>query len=42
MSWVQIAVNQSIEDIFDEDADEMCVVQKEWNSTMKKRLKVFP
>ncbi|XP_035174633.1 protein YAE1 homolog [Oxyura jamaicensis] len=39
MSWVQVAVNQSSEDIFDEDADEMCVVQKEWNSTMKKRLK---
>lgn len=39
MSWVQVAVNQSNEDIFDEDADEMCVVQKEWNSTMKKRLK---
>ncbi|NXK53575.1 YAED1 protein, partial [Chauna torquata] len=39
MSWVQVAVNRSSEDIFDEDADEMCLVQKEWNSTMKKRLK---
>ncbi|NXI67976.1 YAED1 protein, partial [Anseranas semipalmata] len=39
MSWVQVAVNRSSEDIFDEDADEMYLVQKEWNSTMKKRLK---
>ncbi|NXT61025.1 YAED1 protein, partial [Chaetops frenatus] len=39
MSWVQVAVSQSNEDIFDEDADEMYVLQKEWNSTMKKRLK---
>ncbi|NXS02854.1 YAED1 protein, partial [Oxylabes madagascariensis] len=39
MSWVQVAVRQSSEDIFDEDADEMYLLQKEWNSTMKKRLK---
>ncbi|NXP46010.1 YAED1 protein, partial [Heliornis fulica] len=39
MSWVQVALNQSSEDIFDEHADEMCLLQKEWNSTMKKRLK---
>ncbi|NXL87964.1 YAED1 protein, partial [Alectura lathami] len=39
MSWVQAAVNGSSEDVFDEDADEMYLVQKEWNSTMKKRLK---
>ncbi|NXO61830.1 YAED1 protein, partial [Phainopepla nitens] len=39
MSWVKVAVSQSSEDIFDEDADEMCLLQKEWNSTMKKRLK---
>uniref|UniRef100_A0A6G1RKN0 Yae1 domain containing 1 n=1 Tax=Hypotaenidia okinawae TaxID=2861861 RepID=A0A6G1RKN0_9GRUI len=38
MSWVQVAVSQSSEDIFDEDADEMYLLQKEWNSTMKKRL----
>ncbi|XP_062425559.1 protein YAE1 homolog [Rhea pennata] len=39
MSWVQVAISQSSEDIFDEDADEICIAQKEWNSTMKKRLK---
>uniref|UniRef100_A0A8C5TDR0 YAE1 maturation factor of ABCE1 n=1 Tax=Malurus cyaneus samueli TaxID=2593467 RepID=A0A8C5TDR0_9PASS len=39
MSWLQVAVSQSNEDIFDEDADEMYLLQKEWNSTMKKRLK---
>ncbi|XP_074939783.1 protein YAE1 homolog isoform X1 [Phalacrocorax aristotelis] len=39
MSWVQAAVSRSNEDIFDEDADEMYLLQKEWNSTMKKRLK---
>ncbi|NWI50438.1 YAED1 protein, partial [Calyptomena viridis] len=38
MSWVQVAVSRSSEDIFDEDADEMYLLQKEWNSTMKKRL----
>ncbi|NWV41027.1 YAED1 protein, partial [Grantiella picta] len=39
MSWVQVSVSQSNEDIFDEDADEMYLLQKEWNSTMKNRLK---
>ncbi|KAM7072480.1 protein YAE1 homolog isoform 2-T3 [Acridotheres tristis] len=39
MSWVQVAISQSNEDIFDEDADEMYLLQKEWNSTMKRRLK---
>ncbi|NXV38598.1 YAED1 protein, partial [Rissa tridactyla] len=39
MSWVQVAVSRSSEDIFDEEADEMYLLQKEWNSTMKKRLK---
>ncbi|KAM8811477.1 protein YAE1 homolog [Eudromia elegans] len=39
MSWVQAATSQSGEDVFDEDADEIYVAQKEWNSTMKKRLK---
>ncbi|NXN24422.1 YAED1 protein, partial [Nycticryphes semicollaris] len=39
MSWVRVAVSQSGEDIFDEDADEMYLLQKEWNITMKKRLK---
>ncbi|NXO02207.1 YAED1 protein, partial [Rhinopomastus cyanomelas] len=39
MSWVQVAVSQCSEDIFDEDADERYLLQKEWNSTMKKRLK---
>ncbi|NWU99131.1 YAED1 protein, partial [Upupa epops] len=39
MSWVRLTVSQSNEDIFDEDADERYLLQKEWNSTMKKRLK---
>ncbi|NWR93128.1 YAED1 protein, partial [Furnarius figulus] len=39
MSWVQAAVSRASEDVFDEDADEMCLLQKEWNSAMKKRLK---
>ncbi|NXS34735.1 YAED1 protein, partial [Pomatostomus ruficeps] len=39
MSWVQVALSRSNEDIFDEDADELYLLQKEWNSTMKKRLK---
>ncbi|XP_040519644.1 protein YAE1 homolog [Gallus gallus] len=39
MSWVQVVANRSNEDIFDEDADEMYPVQKEWNNTMRKRLK---
>ncbi|NXJ65793.1 YAED1 protein, partial [Rostratula benghalensis] len=39
MSWARVAASQSGEDIFDEDADEMYLLQKEWNITMKKRLK---
>ncbi|NXG74500.1 YAED1 protein, partial [Baryphthengus martii] len=39
MSWLQVALSRSSEDIFDEDADEMYLLQREWNSTMKKRLK---
>ncbi|NWR80581.1 YAED1 protein, partial [Centropus unirufus] len=39
MSWVQVAVSQSGEDIFDDEADEMYLLQKEWNTTMKQRLK---
>ncbi|NXA14952.1 YAED1 protein, partial [Sapayoa aenigma] len=39
MSWVQAAVSRSSEEIFDEDGDEMYLLQKEWNSTMKRRLK---
>ncbi|NWJ05708.1 YAED1 protein, partial [Crypturellus undulatus] len=39
MSWVQAANSLSSDDIFDEDADEIYIAQKEWNSTMKKRLK---
>ncbi|NXD27247.1 YAED1 protein, partial [Spelaeornis formosus] len=39
MSWVRVAVSQSNEDVFDEDADEIHLLQKEWNNTMKKRLK---
>ncbi|NWU85889.1 YAED1 protein, partial [Onychorhynchus coronatus] len=39
MSWVQAAVGRFNEDIFDEDADEIYLLQKEWNTTMKKRLK---
>ncbi|NXX78089.1 YAED1 protein, partial [Urocolius indicus] len=39
MSWVKVAVNRSSEDVFDEDANEMYLLQKEWNITMKKRLK---
>uniref|UniRef100_A0A8B9PIH1 YAE1 maturation factor of ABCE1 n=1 Tax=Apteryx owenii TaxID=8824 RepID=A0A8B9PIH1_APTOW len=39
MSWVQVAISRSSEDIFDEDADEIYIAQKEWNSAMKKRLK---
>uniref|UniRef100_A0A8C3SBL9 YAE1 maturation factor of ABCE1 n=1 Tax=Chelydra serpentina TaxID=8475 RepID=A0A8C3SBL9_CHESE len=39
MSWVQAAVSQPSEDVFDEDADELHLVQKEWKSTMEKRVK---
>ncbi|XP_028605451.2 protein YAE1 homolog [Podarcis muralis] len=39
MSWVQAAVSQHSEDVFDEDANEMDIAQKEWKSTMEKRVK---
>uniref|UniRef100_A0A8C8STF8 YAE1 maturation factor of ABCE1 n=1 Tax=Pelusios castaneus TaxID=367368 RepID=A0A8C8STF8_9SAUR len=39
MSWVQAALSQPNEDVFDEDADELHLVQKEWKSTMEKRVK---
>ncbi|XP_074844188.1 protein YAE1 homolog [Carettochelys insculpta] len=39
MSWVQAAVSRPSEDVFDEDADELHLVQKEWKSTMEKRVK---
>ncbi|XP_054846772.1 protein YAE1 homolog [Eublepharis macularius] len=39
MSWVQSAVNQMNDEVFDEDADEMGIAQKEWKSTMEKRVK---
>ncbi|XP_062985591.1 protein YAE1 homolog [Elgaria multicarinata webbii] len=38
MSWVRAAVNQHGEDVFDEEGDEMDVAQKEWKSTMEKRV----
>lgn len=40
MSWVQSAVSQANGDVFDEDADEMGIAQKEWKSTMEKRVRV--
>lgn len=40
MSWLQSAVSQSSEDVFDENADEMDIAQKEWKSAMEKRVKV--
>nr|XP_056713807.1 protein YAE1 homolog [Euleptes europaea] len=39
MSWVRLAVSQANDDVFDEDADEMGIAQKEWKSTMEKRVK---
>ncbi|XP_015273397.1 PREDICTED: yae1 domain-containing protein 1 isoform X1 [Gekko japonicus] len=39
MSWVRSAVSQPNDDVFDEDADEMGIAQKEWKSTMEKRVK---
>ncbi|XP_077160710.1 protein YAE1 homolog [Paroedura picta] len=39
MSWVQSALSQANDDVFDEDADEMGIAQKEWKSTMEKRVK---
>ncbi|XP_066483783.1 protein YAE1 homolog [Tiliqua scincoides] len=39
MSWVRSVLSQPAEDVFDEDADEMAVAQKEWRSAMEKRVK---
>uniref|UniRef100_A0A8C5SXD9 Essential protein Yae1 N-terminal domain-containing protein n=1 Tax=Laticauda laticaudata TaxID=8630 RepID=A0A8C5SXD9_LATLA len=39
MSWLQSAISQCYEDVFDEDADEMDIAQKEWKSAMEKRIK---
>ncbi|XP_058038262.1 protein YAE1 homolog [Ahaetulla prasina] len=39
MSWLQSAVSQCGEDVFDENADEMDLAQKEWKSAMEKRVK---
>ncbi|XP_070585608.1 protein YAE1 homolog [Erythrolamprus reginae] len=39
MSWLQYSVNQCGEDVFDENADEMDIAQKEWKSAMEKRVK---
>ncbi|KAF7247811.1 hypothetical protein EYD10_06227 [Varanus komodoensis] len=39
MSWVQGVVNQRGEDVFDEEADEMELVHKEWKTAMEKRVK---
>ncbi|XP_032090393.1 protein YAE1 homolog [Thamnophis elegans] len=39
MSWLQPAVSQCGEDVFDENADEMDIAQKEWKSEMEKRIK---
>lgn len=41
MSWVRSALSQASEDVFDEEADEMDVAQKEWRSAMEKRVKVM-
>uniref|UniRef100_A0A2D4N584 Essential protein Yae1 N-terminal domain-containing protein n=1 Tax=Micrurus spixii TaxID=129469 RepID=A0A2D4N584_9SAUR len=39
MSWLQSAISQCDEDVFDENADEMDIAQKEWKSAMEKRVK---
>uniref|UniRef100_A0A8D0CGH7 Essential protein Yae1 N-terminal domain-containing protein n=1 Tax=Salvator merianae TaxID=96440 RepID=A0A8D0CGH7_SALMN len=39
MSWVQLTAGRHSEDVFDKDADEIDVAQKEWKSTMEKRVK---
>ncbi|XP_043921530.1 protein YAE1 homolog [Protopterus annectens] len=39
MSWLK-SVSHSGDDVFDEEADEMLVSQREWGSTMDKRVKV--
>ncbi|KAM3593371.1 uncharacterized protein V6R79_011482 [Siganus canaliculatus] len=38
MSWVK-AVSRSEEDVFDENADELNLLTKEWTSNMKKRVR---
>lgn len=39
MSWLK-AASTSGDDVFDENADEMSVMSKEWVSNMKKRVRV--
>lgn len=39
MSWLK-AASSCGDDVFDENADEMSVMSKEWASNMKKRLRV--
>ncbi|XP_063160228.1 protein YAE1 homolog [Candoia aspera] len=39
MSWLQSVISQCNEDVFDENADEMEIAQKEWKSAMEKRVK---
>lgn len=39
MSWLK-AVESCGDDVFDENADEMSVMSKEWASNMKKRIQV--
>uniref|UniRef100_A0A8D0HFC5 YAE1 maturation factor of ABCE1 n=1 Tax=Sphenodon punctatus TaxID=8508 RepID=A0A8D0HFC5_SPHPU len=39
MSWVQVVLSQLNEDVFDENVDEMDLLQKEWKNTMEKRIK---
>lgn len=39
MSWVK-SVQYSGEDVFDEDADDINLQDKEWKYNMKKRVKV--
>ena len=39
MSWVK-AVGRSVEDVFDEDADDITLQNKEWKYNMEKRVKV--
>lgn len=39
MSWLK-AASSCGDDVFDENADEMSVMSKEWASNMKKRIRV--
>lgn len=39
MSWIKM-VSQSSDDVFDEQADELKLQSKEWNTMIKKRIKV--